>query len=75
MTNIRVAASSTPSGGKNPAWSSTDDRCILLDKEMVSRLIRAMHLPPHRMTEIGTDSHYRCHGCMPEYRLDEDDDL
>jgi hypothetical protein len=39
------------------------DDCILRDREMVKKIIRAMTLPSAR-TEIDTDSHYRCPGCM-----------
>jgi hypothetical protein len=40
------------------------DRCILRNKEMVRKIIRSMTLPPAPLTEISTDSHYRCPGCM-----------
>lgn len=39
------------------------DGCILRDREMVKKIIRAMTLPSAR-TEINTDSHYRCPTCM-----------
>jgi hypothetical protein len=40
------------------------DRCILSRKEMVEKIIHTMNLPPHPLTEIQLDSHYRCPGCM-----------
>ena len=41
------------------------DRCILRNKEMVRKIMRLMKLPSAPLTEIGSDSHYRCPGCVP----------
>ena len=40
------------------------DRCIRRNEDMVARIIDAMNLPPHPLTEVQLDSHYRCPGCM-----------
>jgi hypothetical protein len=38
------------------------DRCILKKQNIVSRIIRKMHLPSD--TVVTTDSHYRCFKCL-----------
>jgi hypothetical protein len=39
------------------------DRCILGDKDVVSRLMSELHLPSEN-TDKGTDAHYRCSACL-----------
>jgi hypothetical protein len=38
------------------------DRCILRDKNIVSKTMSELKLP--RSTEMGTDEHYRCSVCL-----------
>jgi hypothetical protein len=39
------------------------DRCILKNKSFVNKIISGLNLPPKR-TEVDTDSHYECAGCL-----------
>jgi len=39
------------------------DRCILNRRDVVSRIMARMRLPPE-MIEVDTDSHYRCYKCL-----------
>jgi len=39
------------------------DRCILHDKDAVSRIMSELHLPSEN-TDKGTDAHYRCSSCL-----------
>ena len=45
------------------------DRCILKKKGFVSKIMKAMHLPPDTTTE--TDPHYRCARCLSRQRGDD----
>jgi hypothetical protein len=51
------------------------DRCILKRKSEVSRIMKAMSLPP-KLTDVGTDGHfghYMCTKCMDtSYKLKDD---
>jgi hypothetical protein len=48
---------------KTERYSLCADRCILRRKSVVERIIKAMHLPID-LTDILTDSHYRCFRCL-----------
>ena len=39
------------------------DKCILRDKDMVSRIMSELHLPTES-TDKGSDLHYRCSSCL-----------
>ena len=45
------------------------DKCILRRKALVSRIMKAMNLPPE--TKIETDYHYRCAQCLSRLRGDD----
>jgi hypothetical protein len=46
------------------------DRCILKDKGMVKKIMSAMNLPS-KITDTGTDEHYRCTVCLQARRTNE----
>lgn len=48
---------------KTQRFTLLADRCILRDKDVVSRIISELHLPSENMDK-GTDSHYRCFACL-----------
>jgi hypothetical protein len=48
---------------KEQRFSFLADRCILAKKSMVTRIMKAMHLPPGNV-KTGTDPHYRCYACL-----------
>ena len=48
---------------KTRRYSFCADRCILRRKSVVRRIMKTMHLPAD-VTDILTDSHYRCFRCL-----------
>jgi hypothetical protein len=48
---------------KTQRFTLLADRCILRDKEAVSRIMSELHLPVES-TGKGTDAHYRCSACL-----------
>jgi hypothetical protein len=48
---------------KTQRFTLLADRCILRDKDMVSRVMSELHLPS-KNTHKGTDAHYRCSACL-----------
>jgi len=48
---------------KTRKYTVLADRCILGRKNLVSKILLRLHLPP-KDAEIGTDSHYRCYRCL-----------
>jgi hypothetical protein len=54
---------------KTQRFTLLADRCILRDKDVVSRIISELHLPGEN-TDKGTDEHYRCSSCL---QMREDD--
>jgi hypothetical protein len=57
---------------KTRRYSFCADRCILRKKSIVSRIMKAMHLTA-AMTDVLTDSHYRCLSCLNRQRELEPD--
>ena len=47
---------------KTQRFTLLADRCILRDKEVVSRIMSELRLPGKNMDK-GTDAHYRCSSC------------
>jgi hypothetical protein len=48
---------------KTQKFTLLADRCILRDKDVVSRVMSKLHLPSENMDK-GTDAHYRCSSCL-----------
>jgi hypothetical protein len=48
---------------KTQRFTLLADRCILRDKDAVSRIMSELHLPGES-TDKGTDAHYRCSACL-----------
>lgn len=58
--------------GRKQQFSLLADRCILERRDVVSELMKAMHLPADKTTE-GRDEHYRCFGCL--FPADNDEEF
>lgn len=48
---------------KEQRFSFLADACILSNKGVVRRIMKAMHLPPGNV-KTETDPHYRCYACL-----------
>jgi hypothetical protein len=48
---------------KTRRFSLMADRCILKDENVVKKIMSELHLPS-KITDTGTDEHYRCTVCL-----------
>ena len=48
---------------KSQRFTLLADRCILRDKDVVSRIMSELHLPSEN-ADVETDAHYRCSSCL-----------
>lgn len=58
--------------GQEQRFDFFADKCILVQRDVVGRIMAAMNLPPDKTSER-LDSHYRCFNCL--YPAVEDDDF
>ena len=58
--------------GREERFHLLADKCILLRRDVVGRIMDAMRLPPGKTTE-GRDGHYRCYECLYPATGDEDE--
>jgi hypothetical protein len=54
---------------KTQRFTLLADRCILRDKDVVSRIASELHLPSENM-DRGNDEHYRCSSCLKNLTKD-----
>jgi hypothetical protein len=52
---------------KSGKFTLLADNCILSQKDVVGKILSALHIPPKEI-EMGTDSHYRCFRCLGHSR-------
>jgi hypothetical protein len=58
--------------GREQRFRLLADQCILVRRDVVRAIMKAMRLPPGKTTE-GRDEHYRCFGCL--FPADDDDEF
>jgi len=57
---------------KNESFMILADQCILIRKDMIAQIKKALHLP--KKVQLDTDSHYRCPHCLRGKKTNEDED-